>query len=549
MHKLLKLFSQEVTNGLRRRSITTCSKWAESCRIMPPIKGIQFAPSPWSFKYYPWLKEMHDCEAELIVGQKSAQMGFTEWALNTSLYSIDIKRTDVLYILPAKSPDAKDFSASRFDGALELSPHLSNLFSDVKNIGHKRAGSTNFYLRGSKSRSGLMSIPVGKVIIDEVDECKQENLPLAMQRLSGQMLKSRLMLSTPTIPGMGINAWFETSTQNHFFFKCPGCSRWTELDFPESLEIVGESLIDPRIKESFYKCSLCNKALLNETKCDWLSDNKWVPSNTQANAEGFYINQMYSPTITAPEFAESYFLSLTNPAEEQVFHNSKRGKAYSPKGASVTDEDLNNCIDNYRAGQTFPRGIITMGIDVGKYWHFHIDHWLLGEAIGEDINTTALCTLIHYGKTTELKDLDRFFALYKVDACVIDALPNTRESLQFANRFYGRVKICYYSEGPNGKEIREVDQHRIDVNRTAWMDLALGRYRNQMMRLPQDIDVEYRSQIKEPVRVMRKDKDGNYKARYLAAKDDHYAHARNYSEMALKFAASRSENRNIGRAV
>lgn len=548
MHKLLELALNEITVGLRRKSITTCSQWTETYRIMPPIKGIQHAAAQWSFKYHPWLKEMHDCEHELIIGQKSSQMGYTEWALNTALYSIDNKRIDVLYVLPAKSPDAKDFSASRFDGALELSDHLNNLFSDVKNIGHKRAGSTNLYIRGSRSKSGLKSIPVGKVIIDEVDECKAENLPLAMERLAGQREKSRLLLSTPTIPGMGINEWFMKSTQKHFTFKCPHCNRFIELDFPESIEIVGESIVDPRIEESYYKCSECQARLDHETKWEWLTNNEWVTTNKNANCEGFFINQMYSPTITAPEFARSYFLSQINPAEDQVFHNSKRGVAYSPKGAQVTDEDINNCIQAYPPGQ-IQRGIITIGVDVGKFYNFEIDHWLLGPPLGDDISTTATCTVLHYGKVGEITEIDRLMSLYKVKFGVIDALPNTREALQFANRHFNRIKVCFYTQGPNGKEIRESDQHRIDVNRTCWLDLSLGRYKNGTIRLPQYLDHEYRAQIKEPIRVHRKDKDGNYKAFYVSAKDDHYAHARNYAEIALIYAASIAVNKNITRAV
>src|SRR5690606_35874046 len=113
---------------------------------------------PFSFKHHPWLKDMHDVDCDIAVGMKAAQMGFTEWALNTCFYYIDIKRTDTLYILPSKTPDASDFSAARFDTALELSPHLSSLFSSVKNIGHKRAGNTNLYVRGSHSKASLKSI-------------------------------------------------------------------------------------------------------------------------------------------------------------------------------------------------------------------------------------------------------------------------------------------------------------------------------------------------------------------------------------------------------
>src|SRR5262249_14884021 len=162
-------------------------------------------------------------DAELNVGQKAAQMGFTETVLNIVFYHIDVKAVDCLYVLPAKTPDASDFSAARFDPALESSPHLANLFSDVKNVGHKRAGTATLYVRGSRSRAGLKSIPTGLIILDEVDEFDQENIPLAMERAAGQVEKMVWMISTPTIDNFGINKYYLQSSQNHFHFKCPCC--------------------------------------------------------------------------------------------------------------------------------------------------------------------------------------------------------------------------------------------------------------------------------------------------------------------------------------
>ena len=122
--------AQRITSGLSRKAITSCSQWAEKYRIL----GGKDFPGPWRFKHHPWLREMHDSLAPMNVGKKSAQMGYTETVLNLTFFKIDIERVDCLYVLPSKTPDASDFSTGRFDPALELSPHLENLFSDVKNI-------------------------------------------------------------------------------------------------------------------------------------------------------------------------------------------------------------------------------------------------------------------------------------------------------------------------------------------------------------------------------------------------------------------------------
>ena len=175
------------------------------------------------------------------------------------------------------------------------------MFSDVKNVGHKRAGTTNLYVRGSKSRSGLKSIPVGFIVLDEVDEMDQDNIPLALERTAGQVEKQVLAISTPTIPKTGINKLYQDTTQEHFFFKCPCCSRRTELVFPQCLEITGDDVNDERVANSFLKCRECSGKLHHETKDEWLAGSEWVPQFSQREPRGFHVNQLYSPNRQAPD--------------------------------------------------------------------------------------------------------------------------------------------------------------------------------------------------------------------------------------------------------
>lgn len=553
MNAIAKLIAERLRDGLRGKSLTTCSRWAEARRIM----GGDSFPGPWRFKYHPWLRAMHDSAAELNVGQKSAQVGYTEWALNTALYNIDVKNRDVLYVLPAKTPDAGDFSGSRFDPALELSPHLSNLFSDVKNVGHKRAGTANLYIRGSRARAGLKSVPVGLIILDEVDEMTQKNIPLALERTSGQLEKQVLMISTPTIPGVGINEYFLTTTQEHFFFKCPCCTRITELTFPECLEITAEEVVDLRINDSFIKCKECKNRLEHKTKYEWLANGVHVAEFPNRDARGFHINQLYSSTVKPAALAIAYLKSLHDPADEQEFHNSKLGKPHIVAGAVITEDDINNCKQGYKnavgraaVGST----IITMGVDVGKWLHVEIDSWQFNERHSTDLNIDATPKLLLQATFQHFEELDRLMYEYGVHICVIDANPERRKAYEFACRFWGHVKICIYGRGINGKQIHATkdktqniqDEHTIQVDRTSWLDLSLGRFKRKGIIIPFDINEEYKAHIKALVRVYEKDKDNNNVGRYVnGSTDDHYAHARNYAEIALPFAASISNPQNI----
>ncbi len=546
MHDLLKEMATRISAGIKRKSITTCSAWTEQYRIL----GGKDFPGPWTFRHHPWLKGMHDSNARFNIGQKAAQMGFTETVLNRTFFKIDIERVNCMYVLPSTTPDASDFSASRFDPALELSPHLNNLFNAVKNVGHKRAADVNLYIRGSKSRSGLKSVPVGFLVMDEVAEFEQDNIPLALERQAGQMEKEAWMISTPTSVGFGISGYFAKSTQEHFFFKCPHCSLFTELIFPDCVVITADSLNDPRVKDTHYICKECKHILLHETKADWLSTGIWVPSNTTWDDRGFYVNQLYSPTIKPYEIAQSFLKGITNLADEQEFHNSKMGEAHTPEGSRINDNHIVACMGDHLNDSEVPRQIVTMGVDVGKWIHYVIEEWFIPEYMVSDLNIESKCKVIKIGKCLNFEDLDKLMYQYHINYCVIDANPERRKAFEFSRRFLGFVKLCVYGMGVNGKQINVQDdtvEPTITVDRTSWLDLAMGRVRAGTIRLPRDTPEEYKEHLKAIVRVIIKDRNGNPVGRYEKKENDsdHYAHARNYSEIALTFAAGAGENQDV----
>jgi len=552
-HALINSLAYQIATGLNRKSIKRTSKWAQEYRMM----GKPF-PGPWEFIHHPWLKEMHDCEAESIIGQKAAQMGYTEVALNKTFKAIDLDGVSVLYVLPANTPDANDFSTARFDPALEMSDHLHNLFTDVKNIGHKRAGNANLYIRGSRSRSQLKSIPVGLVIVDEKDEMVQENVSMIFERMSGQLEKQSFQISTPTIDKYGINEDFIISTQNLYYFKCPKCNRRTHLVFPDCLIITAEEVTDLTLKNSHLICKECKGILSHKEKIDYLAlDNaEWISTYTDRDVIGFHINQLYSMTVRPDEIARLYLKAQTNPSDEQEFYNSKLGLTHIVEGARVTDAEIKECKGSHiKIAKAPENALITMGVDVGKWLHYEIDQWFFeSENLDSaDINLLATCKVLTEGKLLHFEELDYLMRKFSVYFCIIDANPEKRKALEFAQRFWGHVKLCYYGNNiVNSKQIHvhAEEEHTITVDRTSWLDLSFSRFHNTKIMIPKDISVEWENQIKAPVRVYEKDKNGNPIGRYVTGnEDDHFAHSRNYSELALPFALSLSSNYDIGKIL
>ena len=463
-----------------------------------------------------------------------------------------MRQESVLYLLPTKTPDATDFSSTRFDPALEMSPHLENMFSDVKNVGTKRAGSAVLYIRGSNSRAGLKSIPVSVIIFDEFDEMNQDNIHLARERLSGQMHKQEWMISTPTLPGFGINEQFLLSTQDHFMFPCPACGKRIEL-LHENLVITADDILDKNIKLSYIKCLECNNPLTNpeenadteeaqiafaERKAAMLVDAKWE-SRQESDIRGFYINQLYSPTVTPLELAQEYLRSLTNKSAEQEYHNSKMGDAHEVEGARISGEMIDACMNKHRDKLDTPieNTIMTMGVDVGRWLHYEITSYTV-RRMGRDVNVMSDARVVAVDKVAEFNELDFLMRKYQILQCVIDANPERRKATEFAKRFPGFVKICFYAKGISGKAMGiDESEFKISVDRTSWLDMALGRFHTGSIQLYQNIGQEYQKHLQNIARVYKEDNDGNQVGSYIKNGDDHFAHARTYSEIALPLAA------------
>lgn len=548
---LLDFLQTRLASGLLRKSATTCSRWAENYIVLgKPL------PGPLSFKWHPWSKEWMDCTKDWT-GMKAAQMSMTMAALARGLFTIDILRNDVLYVLPKRSPDATDFSKAKFDTLLELSPHLDSLFSNVKNVGHKQAGNVNFFLRGSRSKSSLKTISVGLKVFDEFDEMIQKNVTLAEERSSGYKEEDTqtIKLSTPTVPDFGIDREIRNTTLEHYFFVCPKCGKYSEFIFPDDLIITTDSLRDEvGLRKSYVQCHECKRPLDHEAKLDFLSSRHatWRSTeNRTSETRGFMINQLYSTTVPPWKIAQLGLKVRLDPTEEQEYYNSKGGLAHAVEGAEVKAEEINACRGSHLKRATPLKGLLTMGVDVGhKILYYWIDRWLLPPEIGADLNTNAVAQNLTQGTVSDFRDLDKFMREYQIAHCIIDVDPAFRDAVEFADRFKGKINLCRFIRGLRKSKIKvQTDEAEqvIHANRTYWLDISQNRFRKGRSRiiLPKDMDDEVVNHIKTLVRDESKDDDGNIVSKYKSRGPDHYAFARVYSEIALPLAVSIGSSEDI----
>lgn len=547
-------FMATVAEGLQGRSLTTPSRWAAKRIIM----GGDF-PGPYSTKYHPWVREILDSKAEFNTAMKAAQVGFTVVGMNRALFAVDHEKRNALYVLPT-SQIASDFSRDRFGSALEMSPYLKALFTDTNSVGLKRTATSSLYIRGSRGESNLVSIPASVLILDEVDRMSQKKIHLALTRLDGQMQRLVWAISTPTVPEYGVHSLYLLSTQEHFFFVCPSCSRHIELLWPDSIEIIGESANDPRRHESYLKCSECKAKLPHEAKPEFLSSGFWHTTIEGGDPQhrGFQLNQLYSFAKTPGKLVSEYFLGFGDEAAATEFENSKLGRPYVGEGAQVTDDLIQAVIGDYTTQDPRPRSgdrLITMGIDQGKICYWTIAEWFF-DALEQDLNATAIGKVRAFGTflETDWHFADQLMWEWQVLTCVVDADPDISEARRFAKRFNKETEciyLCRYRSGKTAKEIGLSEEHTgspiATVDRTNWLTATLGRFRSGRIQLPRDVTEEYRSHLKSLVRTYERNDEGDMEVVFKKRGPDHFAHSLNYAEIGLPLAASKFTGQNVGK--
>jgi len=532
------------SRGVGVETKASCSAWSAKRRIM----GNPF-PGPYSTKYHPWMREILDAKSEFVVTLKSAQGGFSEGAINKALYTIDVCKRDVLYVLPTAS-NAQDFSQARFGAALSESPYLQDIFTATNKVSLKQAGSTNFYIRGSRGDSNLKSVPASLLILDEYDEFDQKAVGLALERLSGQLEKEVWFVSTPTIPNFGVHKEYLDTTMEHFMFPCPHCGKQTELIFPECLEIVGESANDPRIRESFLKCKECGHKLDHEAKPEFLSKAKWARTNESGHPSrrGFHVNQLYSMTVAPWEIATAYFKGCIDDQSNKEFHNSKLGLPFVGDGAQVTDDQIAHCMSNHSINDARPQRadrLITLGYDQGKQAFCSVVEWFITDI--KDPLPTARAKLLGMFKWDQnsrgMTDAEIAMVEFQVLSGVVDADPEIGLARNFARKFRKHVHLCRYRRGVTGNEMSISDEQTgaaiATVDRTNWMSQTLAMFKTGRIELPRETSTEFKEHIKAAVSTWRKDEDGQNVAHYVSTGPDHFLHSLVYATVALPFAIKR----------
>jgi hypothetical protein len=501
-------------------------------------ENIMLESSPYELKGHEYQIDWLQCAFPRQAFKKAAQMCVTTTQILRRLHDMIYGRykQGVLYLFPTRD-DVTDFSKGRFQPIISNNPQISRFVKDTDAANIKKVGKSILYLRGARSSgkiegvkessSQLKSIPVDCIVFDEKDEMSPGMVELAIERISHSELQEEISISTPTMPGYGIDRDYQNSDQRTWMIKCRKCNKHTclETEFPECLM----ELNDGSVKRICIHCK-------NEI---YPSDGTWVaqvPSKSK-DLVGWWISQLNSRYIN-PKKILDIFKNPPN-GDPTEFYNSKMGMAYIAAENRLSKGDIYACCGK----EISPNGSMNscaMGVDIGDKLHV-----VIGHPIGDGTRTKVL----YVNRLSSFEDLHDVARKYNVKCAVVDAEPETRKARDFSNSEPYPVYLCDYQERMKTSFRIDEKDKVIVVRRTETLDavhhsiITMGKL--ELPRRSAEID-EYALEMTMTAKVLQEDeltKSRRYVYKCFGA--DHYFHATNYFLLACKDMRVIADNQNM----
>ena len=500
------------------------------------------AGKPYSYLNHEYQKKVLDSEAREVNTRKCSQIGLTEVSVRKALAMCGmIKNFTVIYTLPTAG-FAATVSKTRVAPVIQDSQYLKGLLTDTDNMEVKQFSNGSFlYLKGAASSNAPISIPCDLLVHDELDFSDPLVISQYQSRLTHSPYKMKFRLSTPTIPGKGIDYEFQRSKRYFNFVKCDHCGFHFIPDYYENVTIPGYTgdlrditkrnlhLYD--YNDAYVKCPSCGgKPDLGPDHREWVCEN---PDDKHV-ADGIQVSPFDAPRIITPGYLIEASTAYTNIAE---FVNFNLGLPYFSQESVLAPDEIKGVIINNRyEGSTST----VMGIDLGKICHICVAACSYDGAM-QVVHLEAVPLQLLREKYKELR------AKFRVRTSVIDSLPYTDTvlALQALDPYNLWASVYTNTRGTDLFTVKKKDEEPetglqqmrvINVARDRTFDALMAFIRSgQFSKVSCEQDDEFVAHCTD----MRRVKDWNMRSQVIEfrwikseAGDDHYWFALSYAFLA-----------------
>lgn len=397
------------------------------------------------FKNHAFLYDIYTDFTPKQAIRKAAQIGFSTMANIKALWVAKNKRMDIIYSLPSAS-DIKDFVSGKTNRLIDYNPVFQEWTADKDSVEQKRVGDNIIYFKGTWTERAAIATPADLYISDETDRSKQEIVAQFSSRLQHSKYQWEWYFSNPSVPGHGVDKWWEKSDQKHWFIRCSGCNHDQYLTMDNVMD--GES-------GPYFGCTQCKKELDRRF-------GRWVRRFQDREVSGYWISLLMCPWVSA-----SKILEYKREKSEEFFANFVLGQPYIGKGNVLTRQMiLQNLQDRINPQDTRP----IIGVDTGT---------AIKLCVGNKYGT------FYYNETNDYEELRALMLRWKDAICVIDQGGDIIGPRKLRDEFPGRVYLCFFRPSSNSDELIKWndEQRTVTVDRDRLIQTVVDEFVEKRMPL------------------------------------------------------------------
>ena len=463
--------------------------------------------------------------------QKSRQAGVTENEITDVIQFLHANsNTKWIYCFP-RDKQLVDFSTTRLSEALNESPRMKKLFGVPNQIYTKRIGASSFLLMRSAWESNLgEGVDADGVSFDEKDRM-QDQIEVAFEEsLSSSKFHFRRDISTPTLPGRGVNATFEKSCQFEWHVKCLKCGLEQVIEYPDNvIQTVDIALGTQELPHGAYVYR-CRK-----DKCRGKLDRlhgRWIAKYPDRSLiYGYHISQLQCPWISATEVMQK----LIAYKWKQLWQNYVLGETSIGESVLLTDEDFDaiNAGHDMVFSRTPDWDRIVVGIDWGHMnWVVVLGQnahngkkYVLNIGIFEDSNDPFQV----------VREVAQFIGPFEPDVIVPDAGYGKDRNAYLLKKFPHRVFAAWYNPSEaNSRTFNPVWSDALSkvlVDRTMSLKNMCRALKDKEIGFPRmDSKVELMRRHIKALAPMREEAEGGEIVEVIShTGPDHIAHSLSYA--------------------
>lgn len=495
---------------------------------------------PYSFlghEFQQYFTELIEVDPNIdISAEKCSQIGLSEICFRIVLGKMALHPGySVIYAMPSKT-FAMEVLKTRMAPIIENSPQLSSLISkDVDSASVKMFtnGSILFALGASANSShSLINRPVTLALTDELDKCDYAMHTGLRSRQTHSVHKPRIAISTPTVPGVGINAEAKGRQLHYQIVICHKCGHEYKPDYYEQVKIPGyddplstltvEKVrdFDLQVDYAYHHCPKCHKVSDLTPKF-----RRWVVEDAHLRKIHVRLTPFDAPSFISPSDLVTSQLTYSSIAE---FDNQSLGLPCKLSEASIDRSSI------VFTKEDAPTGIPIAGLDLGKTSYF------MKGILNRGIIFVDFFDMIPVGELEHRVTSN--LATGKVASAVSDSLPflDTVHKLTLAHpMFWGAIYNVPKQPEPQlfKLKLKEEDNVRqVSIQKNLFMDHVAGMIATGQIVFKHS---QFNDAIVQHFLDMRRIRDHQFKdVRYQWVKSregiDHWWHALCYLVCASK---------------